>query len=287
MTGSTGYGLAAAGYNATDQATSLTPAGGSALTQSFGGTSQGQWRTSGGNSFVTAGSLGITAIDTSSTDTTFVRDPHGALVSMRRSGQTFHYLYDGRGSVVGLTNSAGAVVNSYSYEPYGRRHVATEGVPNPFQYDAGYTLNGTIYRYGVRFYDTSNANWTQPDPLPGQPGYAYVNGDPINRTDPSGMFSIGELAGDLADGAGAVSAVAGVACLGGVGCPLAAASGAVASVAGGVETAAECGGGDDCGDAAGGLALDAVSFGFGRAGRQGWASATDLADMVANLEDDD
>lgn len=49
---------------------------------------------------------------------------------MRRSGQTYHYLYDGRGSVSGLTDPGGAKVNSYTYEPFGRTATATEAVPN-------------------------------------------------------------------------------------------------------------------------------------------------------------
>ena len=44
-------------------------------------------------------------------------------------------------------------------------NVATEVVPNPFQYDAGCTLNGTIYRYGVRFYDAKQRQ-LEPNPTP-------------------------------------------------------------------------------------------------------------------------
>ncbi|MGN9906988.1 DNRLRE domain-containing protein [Phytohabitans sp. LJ34] len=192
MTASTAYGVAAAGYNATDQTTSLTPAGGPARAQSFAGTAQSQWHTSGGDSFVTAGTIGITAVDRPSGDVTFVRDPGGNLVSMRQGGQTYHYVFDGRGSVVGLTDSSGALVSTYIYEPYGRRAHATGTLFNPFQYDAGYTIDGagTLYKFGTRFYDANNANWTQVDPLPNQPRYAFVNGDPVNHSDPSGAIDI-------------------------------------------------------------------------------------------------
>jgi RHS repeat-associated protein len=188
MTASTAYGLAAAAYNATDQTTNLTPAGGSARAHSYAGTTQSHWRSSGSDGFVTAGTLGITAIDRPSGDVTFVRDPGGNLVSMRQNGQTYHYIFDGRGSVVGLTDSSGALVNTYIYEPYGRRAQATGTLFNPFQYDAGYTIDGTgaLYKFGTRFYDTNNANWTQVDPLPNQPRYAFVAGDPVNHSDPSG-----------------------------------------------------------------------------------------------------
>ncbi len=198
MTGSSAYGLAAATYNATDQTVSLTPAGGTARAQSFAGPAQSLWHSSGGDSFVTAGTLGITAIDRASGDVTFVRDPGGTLVSTRQGGQTYHYIYDGRGSVAGLTDSTGALVSTYVYEPYGRRAHATGTLFNPFQYDAGYTLDGAgaLYRFGTRFYDANSANWTQVDPMPGQPRYAFVHGDPINRSDPSGMFDPFEWGGD-------------------------------------------------------------------------------------------
>jgi RHS repeat-associated protein len=188
MTASTAYGLAAATYNATDQTTNLTPAGGSARAHSYAGAAQSQWRTSGGDGFVTAGTLGITAIDRPSGDVTFVRDPGGSLVSTRQGGNTYHYIFDGRGSVVGLTDGTGALVTTYVYEPFGRRAQATGTLFNPFQYDAGYTLDGagTLYKFGTRFYDANNANWTQVDPLPNQPRYAFVAGDPINHSDPSG-----------------------------------------------------------------------------------------------------
>jgi RHS repeat-associated protein len=188
MTASTAYGLAAGTYNATDQTTNLTPAGGAARAQSYAGGAQSQWRTSGGDGFVTAGTLGITAVDRPSNDVTFVRDPGGNLVSMRQGGQTYHYIFDGRGSVVGLTDGTGALVSTYIYEPYGRRAHTTGTLSNPFQYDAGYTIDGagTLYKFGARFYDTNSATWTQVDPLPDQPRYAFVAGDPINHSDPSG-----------------------------------------------------------------------------------------------------
>ena len=197
MTASTAYGLAAAGYNTTDQTTSLTPAGGPARTHSFAGTAQSQWRTSGGDSFVTAGTLGITAIDRPSGDVTFVREPGGGLVSMRQDGQSYHYIFDGRGSVVGLTDSSGALVNTYIYEPYGRRAHATGTLFNPFQYDAGYSIDGagTLYKFGTRFYDANSANWTQVDPLPNQPRYAFVSGDPINHSDPTGTDAFSCITG--------------------------------------------------------------------------------------------
>lgn len=53
------------------------------------------------------------------------------------------------------------------------------------------------YHFGQRFYDSNMRRWTQPDPLD-QSGdlteansYAYAGGDPINRSDPSGLIGQG------------------------------------------------------------------------------------------------
>jgi hypothetical protein len=43
----------------------------------------------------------------------------GQVLTQTRSGVTSYYLYDGQGSVRGLTNSAGAVTDSYSYDAFG------------------------------------------------------------------------------------------------------------------------------------------------------------------------
>ena len=47
-------------------------------------------------------------------------------------------------------------------------------------------------RFGARDYDPGVGRWTAKDPIGFQGGdgnlYSYVAGDPVNRTDPSGLF---------------------------------------------------------------------------------------------------
>jgi uncharacterized protein RhaS with RHS repeats len=43
-------------------------------------------------------------------------------------------------------------------------------------------------KIGHRFYDPALGRWTQRDPLGVGNPYAYVEGDPINRIDPTGLF---------------------------------------------------------------------------------------------------
>jgi RHS repeat-associated protein len=85
--------------------------------------------------------------------------------------QSYYYLFDGQGSVIGLVNASGAKVNSYSYDPYGGARSATEQVANPNRYDGGYldTYSG-LYHFGARYYDPilgRFTNSTHPVKIPG------------------------------------------------------------------------------------------------------------------------
>jgi RHS repeat-associated protein len=184
-TATTNYGYTAAIYNAANQTTSLTPNGGTATAMTYAGQTQDHLRSAGATQFTTAGSIGITT--TTSPGATYTREPSGTLTDLRVGSNTYFYVYDGQGSVVGLTDNNGNLVNSYTYDPYGKRLAATETVTQPFQFQSGLTLtNGTTYKYGTRWYDTTTGTWTQLDPTGQNPGYTYVDGDPANRVDPSG-----------------------------------------------------------------------------------------------------
>lgn len=198
-----GYGITAAAYNSVDQTTSVTPTGSAARSSTYAGTSQTHWLTSGVTSFDTTASLGITRTTTGSTATAYTREPDGTLVSMRRGTETFYYIPDGRGSVSVLTSGAGLVENVYRYGPYGNAEYALENTTQPFRWNAGYTLDGTIYKFGARYYDQTTARWTQVDPIASEPRYAYAGGDPINKADPSGLFSLSDAVPIVAGGVAA------------------------------------------------------------------------------------
>lgn len=58
-------------------------------------------------------------------------------LSVDKGDKTSYYLYDGRGSVTGLMTQAGALANSYRYDPYG---ALTSGTPDAVNY-YGYKQN--------------------------------------------------------------------------------------------------------------------------------------------------
>ncbi len=113
----------------------------------------------------------------------------------QQGGATRRYWYtlDGRGNVVALTNSNGAVVDRYAYDPWGEGlpEGTSETVAQPFRY-AGYWWDKDLgwYWVSVRSYDPEG-RWLQPDPSQqdGVRTYVYVADDPIDFTDPSGLGS--------------------------------------------------------------------------------------------------
>lgn len=98
--------------------------------------------------------------------------------------------------MVALTDSAGAVMATYSYSPYGEITSSTGSVTNPYRFGGSYgaytDVSTGLLKLGQRYYDPALGRWTQPDPLlhlddPQQWNrYAYVAGNPVNFVDPSG-----------------------------------------------------------------------------------------------------
>jgi len=191
----------AASYNGFDQTTAITPAGGSALSPlTYGASTQVERRQAGSTDFTTS-ALGLGVADPSGGKATFyTRDPGGGLLGQRTSKDTQYDVLDALGSVVALTDSAGAVVGRYSYEPYGTP-TFTGTVPSNFQFASGYRDPETgLLKFGARYYDPALGRWTQRDPLTGNlidprtiNRYAYVTDDPINNIDLAGTSFFGLL----------------------------------------------------------------------------------------------
>lgn len=103
-------------------------------------------------------------------------------------GQVYRYVCNFRGDVIGLTDSAGRLVNSYSYDIWGKAERTEEAVPNPIRYAHEYfdTESGFYYLRG-RYYDPSIRQFTTPDPAEdGLSWYAYCGNNPLFNIDPSG-----------------------------------------------------------------------------------------------------
>ncbi|MFN7916986.1 MAG: RHS repeat-associated core domain-containing protein [Vicinamibacterales bacterium] len=91
------------------------------------------------------------------------------------------------------TDARGAVVWRAAYDAFGLAHVSVEKVEQPLRLPGQYFDCETGLHYSVRrYYDPEIGRFLSPDPLGFAGGsfnlYAYCDGDPLNRIDPSGEF---------------------------------------------------------------------------------------------------
>jgi RHS repeat-associated protein len=144
-----------------NQIQSLTPPGGTATGFGFLGADQNEL-VSVGTTTLQNNQLGLGARTQSGTTSYFTRDPDGALIGQRDGTTRRYFVPDALGSIVGLTDSAGAQTATYTYDPYGRTPTGTT-TPDSFGFAGGYRTVDGLYHFGQRFYDL--ARWTQADPL--------------------------------------------------------------------------------------------------------------------------
>ena len=147
-------------------------------------------------------SLGLSTEQTSATNTNkYVRSSGGMLNSERTTaGNVYYYLFDGLGSIVGMTDSTGNLVATYGYDPFGNVGGGSvqSGVINPWGYAGGYTDATTgLIKFGIRYYDPRVGRWTQATPIGGSlqeatkaNPYIYANNDPINEVDSREALSL-------------------------------------------------------------------------------------------------
>lgn len=124
------------------------------------------------------------------------------------TGGTQYVFSDHQGSPRAITNGSGAIVSRHDYAPFGEElgaigmRASTPGYGNGdnarqkyggMESDDAGGLDHTLWRQ----YDSSSGRWTSPDPYGGSMSaaspqsfnrYSYVNNDPVNQSDPSGLF---------------------------------------------------------------------------------------------------
>ena len=124
-----------------------------------------------------------------------------ALISQKRGGSVSYHHFDGLGSTRALTGASGNVTDTYTYEAFGGLidHIGNT-VNNYLFTTAQYDPNAGFYYLRARYYSPGNGRFLTQDPWKGNiydpqslHKYAYAHLDPVSRTDPSGLMSLGEL----------------------------------------------------------------------------------------------
>ena len=106
---------------------------------------------------------------------------------------TYYYHNDHLGTPQIMTNDSAAVVWEANYTPFGEADITVETVTNNLRFAGQYYDHETGLHYNYfRDYDPELGRYIQSDPIGLAGGintYAYVEGNPINYTDPLGLWS--------------------------------------------------------------------------------------------------
>ena len=114
-------------------------------------------------------------------------------LAMTRDNEVYFYHADGLGSIVALTDKKQKTVESYEYDSFGNLKDETK-VTQPFTYTGReWDKEIGLYYYRARYYNPMVGRFISKDPISFAGGdvnlYGYVQNNPGNRTDPSGLAS--------------------------------------------------------------------------------------------------
>jgi RHS repeat-associated protein len=166
---------------------------------------------------------------TGSSTTSYIYGPNQVIIEQLTGSNPTYLHADQLGSTRLLSDAAGAVIGSYSYDPYGAIPAGwkTGTGTTPFQFAGQYTDSESGLQYlRSRYYDPAIGQFINRDPLTSitHSPYGYSADNPLNEVDPNGLswfnpFSWsaqtwGTVAAGVGLAAGAVALCAATACIG-------------------------------------------------------------------------
>jgi len=128
------------------------------------------------------------------------------LARIESNGIERYYQTDALGSVIALTDKAGAIKTQYVYDPFGSVTISGEISDNPFQYTGRENDGIGLYYYRARYYSPELQRFISEDPIrfknEDNNFFAYAGNNPLNFTDPSGQTVVGAIGGIFGLGVG-------------------------------------------------------------------------------------
>jgi RHS repeat-associated protein len=118
----------------------------------------------------------------------------GIVSQVTAAGTPYYYDYNLQGSTVGITSSAGAYVNRYSYDPFGQVNTSTAVISNPFTFVGQAGVSSDASRLSLmrtRYYDPSTGQFVSDNPAAFLGGDInerdYAGNSPVDHADPLGL----------------------------------------------------------------------------------------------------
>jgi RHS repeat-associated protein len=117
-----------------------------------------------------------------------------SMIEVADGNAAYYYHYDALGSVIALSDSSGDTVQTYEYSVFGEPAVEDANHTNPYMF-AGrrYDIEIGLYYNRARYYNPYTGRFLQTDPIGYGDGinwYAYCGNNPLNYSDPGGLYSL-------------------------------------------------------------------------------------------------
>lgn len=181
-------------YNQAKQLTGANPGGGQALIYTYNGDGLRTTKTSGATTANYSWDTTSRSSDLLSDGATnYIYGPDGTpLEQIDNQGSALYYHHDQIDSTRMLTDRAGALVTTYTYDAYGNQTSMTGSAATPLGYAGQYTDGETGLQFlRARYYDSRTGQLVTRDPIEARThqAYSYASDNPANATDPSGLLA--------------------------------------------------------------------------------------------------